>query len=349
MSHVPIPFIDLRGKTPIDLLRAYPDRARDMLKAARRSWGVFSDAASLAALPVADRLSHRWLKKRRNPYLYEIETFADLVRKPGVVALNLSFEWGCTAGVWRAGETVALLRTLDWPFPAMGKYAVVALQEGKAGAFYNITWPALSGVFTGMAPGRFSAAINQAPSRMHGLTLPGDWIKNRLLLRRENGLPPSHVLRQAFERAATYMEAKAMLAQAPLAIPAIFTLAGTEPGQGCVIERLERDAVIRELGADSQVSTANHFIGALHHAGGWRPREIDSKGRYRQSLAIGAHELDQPHFGWLSAPIINARTRLAILADAGEPRLMVQGFEGPLPVTGVFAIAAAEEPARRAV
>ena len=39
-------------------------------------------------------------------------------------------------------------------------------------------------VLTAMAPGRFCAAIHQAPMRRHGLTLPGDWLKNRLLFKK---------------------------------------------------------------------------------------------------------------------------------------------------------------------
>lgn len=256
-----IPLVDLRGKTPIDLLRAYPDRAQGLIAASRRTFGVWSNMASSLALPLADRRSHRWLKATHNPYLYEIETFAGVLRTPGVYALNLSYEWGCTSGAYATGETVSLLRVLDWPFPAMGKYVMVVRQEGKAGDFYNITWPALSGMFTGMAPGRFSAAINQAPMRRHGFGLPGDWLKNRHLAGKSQGLPPAHVLRQVFEQAANYNEARKMLMETPVAMPVIFILAGAAPGQGSVIERLEHSAQVHNLAAAQSVSASNHFHG----------------------------------------------------------------------------------------
>jgi hypothetical protein len=42
MAHTVIPFVDLRGKNTIDLLRSYPDQARDMLLASRRIYGKAS-------------------------------------------------------------------------------------------------------------------------------------------------------------------------------------------------------------------------------------------------------------------------------------------------------------------
>lgn len=337
MSHTAIPFVDLRGKTPIDLLRAYPDRARALIYASRRSWGIWSQLPSYPALAVGDRLSKRWLANANNPYRYEIDTIAELLRGQGGYALNLCFEWGCTSGVWNSGETVSLVRVLDWPFPGLGKYMVVALQSGKAGNFYNVTWPGMVGMFSGMAPGRFSAAINQAPMRMHGLGFAGDWLKNRAMLRGQKNIPPAHLLRQVFETAKNYDEAKEMLSTTPLAMPVIFALAGTKKDEGCVIERLENDADILPLVAKKHVACANHFTGKLHQVGkGWRPREIDSEGRYGYACTIAARELDAPHFGWLKPPALNANTRLAVVADASEPRLMVQGFEGIVPVTAIF-------------
>lgn len=350
MLHATIPFVDLRGKTPMDLLRAYPDRARDMMRASRRAWGIWSQAASYVALPVGDRLSRRWLRASRNPYLYEIESFADILGAPGVIALNLSFEWGCTGGVWNHGESVAMLRVLDWRFPGLGKYAVVALQQGRAGVFYNITWPGLSGVYTAMAPGRFSVAIHQAPMRQHGLTFAGDWVKNQIARRHELALPPSHLLRKVCEDAANYKETKAMLQQMPIAMPAIFVLGGVQPAEGCVIERAERRAETRELGAHAQVTAANHFVSSLSKENyGLRPMEFDSAGRYRQSLSIHPHELEAHDFSWLSAPILNAYTRLAVLADAASGQMMAQGFEGALPVTAPFQLVTAASQQNRAV
>lgn len=337
-----IPFVDLREKTPVDLLRAYPDKARDMVRAGKRAFGIWSQIASIPGLPLSDRLSRGWLERTKNPYLHEIETISEILRLRGIYTLNTAFEWGCTSGAFRNSETVSMLRILDWPFPDMGRHVVVAFQQGKAGTFYNVTWPGLSGVFTAMAPGRFSACINQAPMRMHNFGFVGDWIKNRRIAFKENGIPASHLLRQVMENAKTYGEAKEMLTGTPLAVPAIFVLAGAEFGQGCVIERLENLAETFELSADLRVTTSNHFNSTRFaaRAKGWRPREADSAGRYRQSCTVSIGDLEQADFSWLQAPMLNSFTRLCVVADAGLNRLMVQGYAGNTATTERFCLPA---------
>ena len=73
-------------------------------------------------------------------------------------------EWACTA-LARDDDAPWLVRTLDWPFPGLGRHVEIALMRGAAGDFYNVTWPGFVGVLTAMAPGRFAAAVNQAPLR----------------------------------------------------------------------------------------------------------------------------------------------------------------------------------------
>src|SRR5262249_60146289 len=58
-----------------------------------------------------------------------------------------------------------LARTLDWPFPGLGRYLEVARMRGPAGDFDNIAWPGYVGTLTATAPGRFAASLNQAPMR----------------------------------------------------------------------------------------------------------------------------------------------------------------------------------------
>ena len=336
MLKATIPFVDLRGKTQVDLLRNYPDKALELIKASKATYGKLSQIASFALLPIADKRSHNWLKRNRNPYLYEIESYAELLGTSGVYALNLSYEWGCTSGVFRTGPSVSILRVLDWPFPKLGKHIMVVLQNGKAGEFFNLTWPAVSGVFNAMAPGRFSATINLAPMRKHRLGLAGDWLRNRALMHEQDGLPPPHLLRQVFEQAENYEAAKKMLCETRLAVPAIFVLAGTKEGEGCIIERLENTAEVLELSASQQLTTANHFNSSLSMVGlGWRPREPDSEGRWKQSQSIHGHELADD-FEWLRSPIMNQFTRLCVVMDASNRKLMAQGFEGLLQVTDVF-------------
>lgn len=345
-----IPFVDLRGKTPVDLLRAYPDKGRALVAAARRTLGFASLAASAVALPLTERRSRGWLLRTRNPYLYEIETFADILGVRGAYTLNLCYEWGCTSGVWRTGDTLSMLRVLDWPFPDLGRHVVVALQGGSVGDFYNVTWPGIAGVFNAMAPGRFSAALNLAPMRRHRLGYVGDWLTNRAIAGGQDGVPPAHLLRHAFEHTENYDAAKELLATTKIAVPAIFVLAGLEPGQGCVIERLEDRSEIRELAAGYHVAATNHFVGSFDRVGhGWRPREIDSHGRLRQGNSIDERDMEKPLLNWLHSPILNADTRLCLIADAATGKLLVQGFAGVAPVTALFNLPATAHENRQAI
>lgn len=67
---------------------------------------------------------------------------------------------------------------------------------------------------------------------------------------------------------------------------------------------------------------ANHW-----QASGWhgRARGIDSAGRAAMMHRI-ANRLE-PSFDWLEPPILNGRTRLAMVSDAAEGRLVAQGYE----------------------
>ncbi|MEJ1967750.1 MAG: hypothetical protein WDN03_03795 [Rhizomicrobium sp.] len=178
-----IPFVDIRGGTPLDLMEQHEATARSLARAAMGTFGLASRAASTVLMPLGDRASRRWLARTDNPYLAEIDALAAHLGISGVHFLNVCFEWGCTSGVWRGPDGPVLRRVLDWAFPQLGTHMVVALQSGPAGEFYNPTWPGLAGSFQGLAPGRFAAAINQAPMRRHRRGIAGDWLRNRIAVR----------------------------------------------------------------------------------------------------------------------------------------------------------------------
>ena len=71
--------------------------------------------------------------RTHNPYLAEIDAMAEILGISGTHALNLSYEWGCTSGAFATGDSVTLLRLLDWPFPELGKHVMVIHQDGTAG------------------------------------------------------------------------------------------------------------------------------------------------------------------------------------------------------------------------
>lgn len=327
-----LPLIPLEAGNPITLLQRHPGKARALATAVTDTFGLASRLAAFALAPAADRLSRNWLVRQNNPYLPEIDAMGAMLRLPGIHALNVCFEWGCTSGVWPSPEGPVLRRVMDWPFPALGENMVVLRQDGPAGEFFAITWPGIAGIFQGWAPERFAIAINQAPMRRHGRGFVGDWLTSRIAVKHTRALPPAHLLRQVFELAPDYETARAMLCDTELAVPAIFALAGRETG--CIIERTETGCGLRQMQA-GPLCVTNHFESALKDEGkGWRPRPIDSAGRLEC-----AHGLCETHFseefGWFVPPIANSNSRLAFSVTARGP-LTLMGTYGARPVTEIL-------------
>ena len=318
-----IPRIDTGGDGPLALIDAAPDRFRDIMASGRDHYGG-------PALRLGDRLSKTWLEKSANPYRGEIAAIAARLDGPGAWLLNLSYEWTCTTGVAPdAGSGgMKMLRTLDWPLKGLGQGVVVAGHESDSGAWWNVTWPGFVGVATAMAPGRFAAAINQPPMTQRTPNCWLDWLIGRAVVWQSRALPPVHLLRRVFETAKTYAEAKGMLSETPLSIPAFFSLAGVGPGEGCVIERLENSALVR----DAPASVANHWIAGKQ--GGGRMRGEDSTGRYAKMEGLLDRMPDD--YSWVRPPILNPTTRLAVIANPGTGALSVRGYEEDGPATAVF-------------
>ena len=272
------------------------------------------------ALKVLDAISRRWLAKQDSVHLDEIDAIARRLARPGAYFLSVNYEWGCTCKVAPAPDhgSARLVRVLDWQMPGLGRHVVAARVAGAAGPFATLTWPGYTGILQAMAPARFAAALNQAPMRKPIGAFYLDWAVNRARVWRMPHLTPAHLLREVFETAPTFAAAKRMLPERPISTPAIFSLAGTKPAAAAIIERTETEARVHE---GSNV-TANHW-----QAPGWRghPRGNNSAGRAHQMHAVST-ELD-PTFRWLAPPILNQNTRLVMIADAAQGRLVVQGFE----------------------
>lgn len=314
---ITIPCHDLRDEAPsrvsLALAEREPARCAALLATGRRRYGR-------VALSIGDRVSRRWLERRHSPYLDEIAAIAARQSDPGTFLLNMSYEWTCTTGTGPdpAGDGCRMLRTLDWPLDELGRTLVVVRRRGEAGDYVDVTWPGFVGVATAMAPGRFAAAINQPPMRKWTSSCWIDWAINRQRLTRARGLPPMHLLRRVLDSCATFDEAKRLLAETPLAVPAFFTLAGLVPGQACVVEREETAVHLHE----GPGAVANHFL-ALPTTG--RDRGTDSQGRRRMMLEL--RETAEGGFDWVRPPILNATTRLACEANARLGTLRVVGIE----------------------
>ena len=323
-----IPLIDLVDGSPVELFGMRKASAKALLESGSRS------VPSLVLGPL-DSLSRQWLRRTRTPYAGEIDAIANDLQA-GIWFVNLSMEWGCTSGVAADPESSGsrILRTLDWPVTGLGREVVVARMAGTSGIFYNVTWPGFVGALTVMAPGRFSTAINQAPIVRHGMLLASlNWGINRTKLLASRAIPPTHLLRHVCETCDDYDQAKEILCETPIAIPALFALSGMNAIEGCVIERLENRSFVHE--APSAI--ANHWLSKSLRG---KARGIDSHRRHR--LMNGLCRIAKGGFDWLIDPLLNVDTRLAVVMNAAQGSLLVRGFEPEGLATEIFDLSAVE-------
>jgi hypothetical protein len=305
------------------------------------------------AMPLLDRIARCWLMRAEAPYVSEIEAIARCVGVSGVWHLNASYQWGCTALARDEDDAPWLARTLDWPFPGLGRYADIVQMRGEAGDFFSITWPGYVGALNAMAPGRFAACINQAPlwrRTRHRWLRAYDMVANALNTWRLRHTPPDQLLRRVFETCPDFAAARRMLEETPVARPVIFTLVGCGPGERCVIERTEEsfvthcddtvaanDWVRRRDGWEARIA-AQHFF-SLSSA-----EAADNSRARRTALGAFSGMLSADDFGWVAPPVLNPYTRLAVAMCPARGSLRVQGFEPaagralPQPVTEIAGI-----------
>jgi hypothetical protein len=228
--------------------------------------------------------------------------------------------------------------------------------QGSTGEFLNVTWPGYVGALTASAPGRFAAAINQAPlwrrTRAPWLR-PYDLAANALRTWGIHHIPPDHLLRDVFETCRDFDEARRKLESVPIARPVIYTLVGCRSGERCVIERTEEGFATRS----ENTAAANDW---LRSTPGWEARiptavlfsrpfeEAAARSRARQdTLAAWPSPFAASHFEWVAEPILNAMTRIAVEMCPAMGILRVVGYERegnaelPQPATQVRELEAA--------
>jgi hypothetical protein len=346
-----IPVIDVRDGGPV----AHAKLQRERMLALRDACFYFLPGAVRLA-PVLDKVSSKWLARTPSPYLDEIAAIAGLAPGGGVWFVNASYEWGCTTRV-DAAPVPRLWRTLDWPFPGLGRHVEVALQDGGAGVYANVTWPGAVGVLTAVAPGRFAAAINQAPMfrRTRGKALVAyDMALNAAGTWRDSGCwPAPHLLRHVFDTCETFDEAVEVLSTAPLARPTMYSIAGASRSQACLIERTRTEAVVRRGNA----TIANDWHPESPPRDGyWMPRGSLVRGLEDSNRRRKCLEDEEPGapFDWVREPVRNGFTRLAVEASAASGELRVLGYEparqwwaSVMPATAVLDVIVGREELRR--
>jgi hypothetical protein len=244
---------------------------------------------------------------------------------PGTLTLNMSYLFACTTSASLSAEGRPMIRrSLDWPFGGLGRCVEIAWQSGPAGEFYNATWPGAVGVLSATAPGRFCAVINQAPMRRRApgiVAMAFDASINLAqALLREDGWPPDHLLRFAFETCENFEDAIRLLSREPLARPALFTVAGVRPGEMAVVERTEREArVVR-----GPVIVTNDWQAPRS---GWRGR-MGPENNADRRRSIETTRAEDPRFSWVVPPVLNHTTRLVVEMSAAESgEFVARGYE----------------------
>lgn len=327
-----VPIIDMREEGPPGHARRRQAQAR----ALRDACLCWLPCGGLLAW-LADPLARGWLRRSQSTLLGEIDAIARTIGRPGVWLLHGAYAFGCTALADDGPAGPVLRRTLDWPFPGLGRLVEVARQRGPAGDFLNVTWPGFAGVLTAVAPGRFAASINQAPMRRRTTAAWLLWLDyglNAVAAFVSSGRPPpEHVLRAAFETCAGFDEACHFLQSAPVARPVLFLVIGCAHGERILIERDGDQArVFRD-----QTVVANAW---RDRSEGWRPRVCGAgtpveNNRRRVAAMAGCAGSHPANLEWAAAPVVNACTRVAVEMCAASGRLVVAGWEEDGRVTAV--------------
>jgi hypothetical protein len=182
-------------------------------------------------------------------------------RMKGVHTSTVQRLLGCTAGAaYYPKLGMVHVRAMDWALDGLGRHTVIWHCVGSdVGDYFSIGWPGYVGVLSGMAPGRFSATINQAfPFGLPSL----QW-------------PPSHLLRHVFETSPDFDDALATLHGTPVCFPAFIMLVGVKPGQAAVVELTPAGNRIHKMTRRRPIAIANDYL-----TGEWR----DKFGQSKQTL-----------------------------------------------------------------
>lgn len=290
--------------------------------------------ACLGSLPLGhalarlgDPIVRRWMQ-RCTPYAGEIDDIACALKQPGTWLLHGAYLFGCTALADETADGPRLRRTLDWPFPGLGRLVEIVRRQGDAGDYLNVTWPGFVGVLTAVAPGRFAAAINQAPMRQRTplyVLLWLDYALNALAGLRAQAMPPEHLLRRAFDTCRSFDEARYLLETEPVARPVLFTLVGCRPGERVIIER-------HGAGSRTHLEATTVANAWQEDRTGWRPRccgtgtPVDNNRRRCAALAAWAGR-DADDEAWVAPPVLNETTRVSVEMAPVAGRLVVAGWE----------------------
>jgi hypothetical protein len=146
-------------------------------------------------------------------------------------------------------------------------------------------------------------------------------------------VPPDHLLRDVFEHAGSFHEARRLLESTPVARPVIYTLVGCIPGERCVIERTEQSFQTRS----EETGAANDW---LRSTPPWEARirpdllftrsyeeAADNNRARRMQLAGWPDRFAPGGFEWVRPPVLNPYTRVAAEMCPASGTLRARGYE----------------------
>jgi hypothetical protein len=185
-------------------------------------------------------------------------------RWPGLFGCAAGLRWvakvfGCTAGIrWVDGLGPVHARSLDWPLPSIaGATCLFRMRRGPR-EFVVVGMAGHVGALSGMLPHAYSVTINWAPPT----SLP------------TFDFGPAFLLRHTLETCDSYEAAVTSLKSTRLSTSAFYTICGTERGQACVIERTQREAVVREM-TGAVLVQANHHLASRFQGNNQQLREVE--------------------------------------------------------------------------
>jgi acid ceramidase len=257
-----VPIIDIDVESDVGIWsQALAGRTRaagQLVRALRRELEGATPRPLLATVKAAVGTLHRLFGRHYGDEVDELATLLGATPAEIVLA-NIYYDLaagGCSTFVQPTPAGPPLVaRTRDWYLPRqlLRKHTTVFRVHAPCGPYATVSYPGLIGALTGIAPGRFAIAINYVRhasesgwAKIAGRGLKGYW-------------PTTWVVRQALDHAATFADAVRHLSRTPLLAPVMFTVAGTAPGEGVVIERTPDRAVFRRMG-DSPVCVTNHYV-----------------------------------------------------------------------------------------
>jgi acid ceramidase len=202
----------------------------------------------------------------RPDHWQELESLARQLELPvsKAVLCNLyydlfKFAWSrpfaCTAFAVETSDGILHARNLDWwtENSALSRYTTVTrFLNAQAGDFSTVGWPGFTGVFSGVAPGRFAVTLNAVlslePARL--------------------ATPITFLLRTALEDCLSFEAALKVLSGTPIPCDCLLLLTGIRQGELAVIERTpSRHAIRRSNSGYIGVTNSYQALDATAGAG----------------------------------------------------------------------------------